>query len=52
MEKESNKKSNNDCVFKENEKDTNLVDFFDLLLRVDKRNNPELYQVEEENKSL
>ena len=32
---------------KEFNKDSNLVDFFDLLLRIDQRNNPQLYKMEE-----
>ncbi len=34
---------------KEFDKDSDLVDFFDLLLEIDKRNNPDLYKIEEEH---
>lgn len=30
---------------KEFNKDSDLVDFFDLLLKIDKRNNPDLYKI-------
>ncbi len=32
------------------EAEQNLVDFFDLLLKIDKRNNPHLYELENNNK--
>ncbi len=34
---------------KEFNRDSHLVDFFDLLLKIDKRNNPDLYKIEEEH---
>lgn len=36
-------KDNKDAVFEESEDQDNLVDFFNLLLTIDKRINPQLY---------
>jgi len=45
---EKNQKQDN--FVKNEEKDSNLVDFFNLLLKIDKRNNPHLYGLEKNNK--
>ncbi len=44
---EKNQKQDN--FIEKKEKDNNLVDFFDLLLKIDKRNNPYLYELEDNN---
>ena len=46
---EKNQKEENLMIT--DEKDNSLVDFFDLLLKVDRRNNPHLYKLEEDNKN-
>lgn len=51
MEKDKKEKFNKDCLFQGIEEDSNLIDFFDLLLKVDKRNNPHLYKLEKDNKN-
>jgi len=43
---EKNQKDNLIDIKKE---DIALVDFFDLLLKIDKRNNPHLYELENNN---
>ena len=47
MQKEDRIKVNKSSISQDPEKDSNLVDFFDLLLTIDKRNNPHLYEIEE-----
>lgn len=45
MIKNSNQKDKNNNF----ESEQNLIDFFDLLLKIDKRNNPHLYELENNN---
>jgi len=50
MIKNSNQKERE--LFKNSnfESEQNLIDFFDLLLKIDKRNNSHLYELENNNK--
>jgi len=50
MQKEDRAKANKNGICLKSEIGSDLVDFFDLLLKIDKRNNPHLYGLEKNNK--